>query len=62
MGLGMVTFSVPRHAKDLVWNFIAVNIERLRPVGFNGQEVICSRQDEREFSLLISNVSRTDET
>lgn len=50
--MGMVTVSIPRRSKDAVWNFIALNLDRLRPVGFDGHEVVCLP----EFSSEIKSV------
>lgn len=59
--MGMVTVSVPRGSKDAVWNFIALNLDRLRPGGFDGREVICRPEFGAEFEAVI-NAASTDET
>lgn len=52
--LGMAIVNVPRHLRDSTWTFIARNLERLRPIGFDGHQVICNREDvERVTQVLI---------
>lgn len=57
----MVVVPIPRKLKDHVWGFIASSLERLRPIGFDGREVICLPEFKAELEATL-NVSRTDET
>lgn len=50
----MITVSVPRQSKDAIWNFISVNLDRLRPIGFDGHEVICLSKVGSEIESVIN--------
>lgn len=51
--LGMITVRVPSRYRDKVWNWIAINIDRLRPGGFDGHVIVCASKDTEEVRSLI---------
>lgn len=50
--LGMSAVRIDSTKRDTVWNFISVNLDRLRPIGFDGHTVVCRKEDESEIAAL----------